>query len=242
MPKQDQKEINKSVVIVLCVVGALVTVGVGAAAYYYYGIISGPVELCKAAGKGDLAKVRTLIERGVDVNSRPVLGKDNGVEISGTPLLAATAEDKIEVVKYLLDKGANVNIPNGNGDTALIFAAQRGNLPLAGLLINAGAEINVEERHGITPLMWAALGGHLEVMRKLFENGANINARDGLGNNPLMFAALARKNAAEAVKLLAGVGAHPEVKDRKGRTPLRRAQQKGKSDVVQVLRTFGATE
>ncbi len=88
---------------------------------------------------------------------------------------AETAEDllfesvehlNIDYIKYLLDKGVDINIRNSEGETPLIIALKHGQNRLSGgniieltkLLIKSGAEINVEDENGYTPLLYAVKG------------------------------------------------------------------------------------
>lgn len=69
--------------------------------------------LCNAIVKGDLATVKKFIEYGSDVNER-----SNGM----TPLMLAARYNKVDILKYLLEKGANKEIKDERGNTALKYA------------------------------------------------------------------------------------------------------------------------
>ena len=85
--------------------------------------------LLVAAGKGDLAKVKELVTQGADVNGQSLA--------SSTPLIEATYNGRIEVVKYLLENGANPNVMKKDGATALGFSNKYPDIKE--LLIKAGA-------------------------------------------------------------------------------------------------------
>jgi ankyrin repeat protein len=69
--------------------------------------------LCKAIQKGDLEAVKKFIEYGADVNE-----KSNGL----TPLMSAARYNKVDIIKYLLGKGADKKVIDQNGNTALRYA------------------------------------------------------------------------------------------------------------------------
>lgn len=69
--------------------------------------------LCNAILKGDIATVKKFVEYGADVNE-----ESNGL----TPLMFAARYNKIEILKYLLDKGADKEVKDERGNTALKYA------------------------------------------------------------------------------------------------------------------------
>lgn len=69
--------------------------------------------LCNAIIKGDLATVKKFVEYGSDVNEM-----SNGL----TPLMLAARYNKVEILKYLLEKGADKQIKDERGNTALKYA------------------------------------------------------------------------------------------------------------------------
>ncbi len=78
---------------------------------------SGANALANAAVYGKLERVKTLIEKeGVDVNAR-----ETQTKIGGTALILAAEEGHLEVVKYLINKGADINAKADNGNTALMY-------------------------------------------------------------------------------------------------------------------------
>ena len=81
--------------------------------------------------------------------------------------------DHCDVVKLLLEKGANVNKDNGRGMTTLMFAATHGHLDVVRLLLGKGANVDLANVDGMTALMKAAMNFHGNVARLLLENGAD---------------------------------------------------------------------
>ena len=75
-------------------------------------------------------------------------------------------------VKNSIKEGADVNVRNRWGETALLWASYVGHTEVVELLIEKGADINVLDNNGYTALMWASKKGHTEVVKLLKEAGA----------------------------------------------------------------------
>jgi ankyrin repeat protein len=93
-------------------------------------------------------------------------------------------------VQLLLDHGADINILDNLGRSALEYATGALNWPktskaeqVVKLIIQAGADVNVKATLGNTPLMWAARAGNLKITKLLIEKGANVQDTDNDGNN-----------------------------------------------------------
>jgi ankyrin repeat protein len=121
-----------------------------------------------ASYNGDLETVRKMVER----NPGLVSSRNE----SGRFLLEMAAQTgKIEVVKFLLAKGADVNMNRG-GVTALHMAAlYGGNAELVSLLLEKGADINARTGEGATPLNLAVIGKQKEIADLLLDKGGEIN-------------------------------------------------------------------
>lgn len=119
---------------------------------------------------------KILVENGFDLESRI-----NDDDSDYTPLMIAVYKEDYDMVKYLLDKGANPNAVNNEKKTALMIANDEGNNNIAKLLIEQGANINTQDEDGCTALMTAALIGDYEMVKFLLENGADINTKDNDG-------------------------------------------------------------
>jgi ankyrin repeat protein len=140
--------------------------------------------IIKAAGDGDLNKVKHLIDQGANVNVHDKSGN--------TALIMASAQQHLNVVKYLIQRGASVNARNENGGTAVIFASNDvfggdGNIATLKYLIERGALINARDTTRGTALLVAAGRGNLNKVKLLVKHGA-VSVKTTYGATPLSFA------------------------------------------------------
>jgi len=143
-------------------------------------------------------------------------------------------------VRALLKDGADVNAAQGDGMTALHWAARRGDAELAKMLVYAGANVKATTRlGGYTPLYLAGEGGHTAAIDVLLQAGADVNARTSSGAQALM--AAAQSGNASAVTLLVERGADVNAKEAsRGETALMFAAASGRVDAMRVLLAHGA--
>jgi len=120
--------------------------------------------LCMAAGYGHTDIVNMLIRSGADLNAQWYTNNYLGYAVDTGP----------EMVRLLLESGADPNNANWLGVTYLHKAAWKGNLEFAQMLIDFGADLNaIDDEHRSTPLGWAAKYGHTEMVQYLLNKGAN---------------------------------------------------------------------
>lgn len=125
-----------------------------------------------AAYEGDMDKVRSGIESGMDVN-----GFDSTQKL--TALHMAAYNGHTEIVDYLLKKGATVDCRDRDEKTPLIHACTGPFSATVQTLIKAGADVNaIDGTEGFTPLMMAAGLGQAEIVEILLSNKANITKQD----------------------------------------------------------------
>ncbi|CAF1216704.1 unnamed protein product, partial [Didymodactylos carnosus] len=134
----------------------------------------------------DLEIIAACVEAGADLDFAPSGRDADNLNITGqTALFMATLKERSDVVKYLISKGAKVDVKNRYGVSPLLLCAEGGNKELVQVLVQAGANVNItptgdlaEENFlaGQTPLSGAAKKGHTEICEYLIKNGANVNA------------------------------------------------------------------
>jgi ankyrin repeat protein len=154
------------------------------------------------------------------------------------PLVDAVRNGDADAVRALLQKGANVNATEGDGATALHWAAHRDDLVVADLLIRGGARVNAANDLGATPLWAASLNGNTAIVRRLLDAGADPNAALLAGETPVMVAS--RSGHAAVVELLAAKGAKVNARAARGQTALMWAVSQRHPEVVKVLLSHGA--
>lgn len=145
----------------------------------------------------------------------------------------------MERLRAALKPGIDVNVPQGDGATALHWAAHRGDVAAVDLLIRAGANVNAVNDLGATPLWLACINGDETLVGRLLDAGATPNAAIESGETPLM--AAARSGDARAVGLLVRRGADVNARESvRGQTALMWAADQRHADVVRALVEAGA--
>ena len=154
-------------------------------------------------------------------------------------LIAAVRSGDLAAARALVVAGADVNAPQGDGATALHWAAHRNDLGAATLLIEAGADLDAANALGATPLWLASTNGNTEIVARLLEAGADPNVALSMGETPLMGAA--RSGSPRAVELLLAHGADPNRAEReREQTALMWAVAQRHAGVVGRLAEHGA--
>lgn len=123
------------------------------------------IRLLEAARKGDLAEARDSIAKGAKADAR------EGSRDLPALTLAAGMEN-LELVRFLVEKGADVNAVNAEGWTALMAAARKGSLDIVRFLLDKGAALDAKDRFGNTAAMEAARGQYVSVVRLIIGRGA----------------------------------------------------------------------
>ena len=181
-----------------------------------------------AAIVGDLNRVKKYSAHLKNINIRD--------SIFQIPLLHyAVAGGNVEVIKYLLSKGADINISDNDGITPIHIAAGTGQIEALKYLIENGADPTKKSNDGATALHFAASGGQFETAKYLVESGlVDVNIRDNDGNTPLHFA-VKYGNSADLVRYLIDKGADMYANGGEGWTPIHEA---GSSAPIEILKIF----
>uniref|UniRef100_A0A8C7ZXR1 Ankyrin 1, erythrocytic b n=1 Tax=Oryzias sinensis TaxID=183150 RepID=A0A8C7ZXR1_9TELE len=225
-----------------------------------------------AALAGQEKVVAELVNYGANVNAQSHVTAMHSVIIMPkqkgfSPLYMAAQENHLEVVKFLLENGANQSLPTEDGFTPLAVALQQGHENVVALLINYGTKGKVRlpalhiaarnddtrtaavllqndpnpdvlSKTGFTPLHIAAHYENMSVAQLLLNRGANVNFTPKNGITPLHIAS--RRGNVMMVRLLLDRGAQIDAKTKDELTPLHCAARNGHVRIIEILLEHGA--
>jgi ankyrin repeat protein len=157
-----------------------------------------------------------------------------------SPVADAAQRGDVDAVRSLLQRGADVNAAQGDGMSALHWAAKNGAVEMARILIYAGASPSAITRLGeYTPLLLAAESGQSAVLSTLLEGGSDVHASTSTGASALHLAAAAGR--ADAVAMLLQYGADVDRRESaNAQTPLMWATAGNRLEAVAALLEAGA--
>ena len=158
-----------------------------------------------------------------------------------SPVADAAMRADLDKVRILLKAGADVNVAQGDGMTALHWSAENRSVEMAAMLIYAGANVEAVTRiGGYTPLHLASRSGSAAIVQELLEAGANPTVSSSAGGaTPLHFAASASSKGS-AISLL-DHGAEIDARESAWeQTPLMFAASLGRTEIVELLLSRGA--
>ena len=154
-------------------------------------------------------------------------------------LLAASEQGHLNVVKLLLDHGAEENKQTPGGSSALMAASLNGHCGVIELLITKGANVNMQDSNGISSLMIASEVGHCNAAALLIENGAEMDLQASHHGGFALLAA-SQGGHCDIVRLLATKGAKLNMQAHHGGTPITVALSEGKKEAAMLLIELGA--
>lgn len=234
--------------------------------------------LCYASQRGHRKTVATLLDHGADIYDRKALDKasehghlevvkvllDHGMPIAdergNMPLQPAAYTGCVDILRFYIERGANVNGRDGAGATALYYASDRGHAKTAAFLIESGADVNIPNNDGHTPLDIAKRRRHGQTVDVLLAHGAvggdsiefphseakpigrprppeapvsQLDIRDQNGRTAFLLA-VDSGNLAVA-RMLLDAGADPTIADNDGRTPLHAAVRTRDPEMVALV-------
>ncbi len=211
--------------------------------------------LFSAADKEDIGAISSLLERGADIN-----GKLRGPGI--TPLMVATKNRSGNIVRYLVLRGADVNLADNTGSTALHIAARNQDYPVIMFLLDNGANMDKIDYSGKKPLDYlpenqrvsiiisrlttqaefdkalldfAASGSYIGVSLAI-RKGARIDAQNNNGDTALLLAACS--GSKELVALILSHCANPLIVNKNCMTAIDCATRCMNADLVLLIDTY----
>jgi len=156
--------------------------------------------LMTACDNNDLGQVKSLIDQGAPVN-----GSAPGDKYAFTPLTDAADGGNVELLKYLISRGAKPDVADIQGSTPLLHACSTDHTDCALALIEAGANVSQGSSAGRTPLMYAATHGNDQIVAALIAHKVDLDANCNEGP------ALDWAVKLSTVKLLCEAGANPNL-------------------------------
>mmetsp|Transcript_10251 Transcript_10251/g.13364 ORF Transcript_10251/g.13364 Transcript_10251/m.13364 type:complete len:620 (+) Transcript_10251:209-2068(+) len=187
-------------------------------------------DLLDACMDGKLDEAKELIEEIGDVNC-DVHGR--------TPALHAAYGGHVDVLRYTVEKGANVNRQLDTGATPLHYACQGGHLEAVKYLVNeANADLTLRDINGRTPLLNTCYLGNIPIIKVLLAAGDDLNVQDSGGFNCV--ATACEGGLIEVAELLIQEGATLGVPGWNGNNELHLAACNGFHNVVKMLIEKGA--
>ncbi|XP_063676544.1 fibronectin type 3 and ankyrin repeat domains protein 1-like isoform X1 [Bolinopsis microptera] len=189
--------------------------------------------LGRAIASNDYAKIALICQ------SRPQ-PNINVPDASGmSPLMRACAMLRKDIVKTLLECGADVNFGNSANRTSAMLACLGGNLEVIETLVEHKANLRLRDRSGATCLHYAIDSGNEEVVQYLLKQRVDVDAQDNQGWTPLMCLA-ANRGTIDIAKTLIKAGSDVNYSDNIGKTVLMSASLAGNREMCELLVTNGA--
>lgn len=181
--------------------------------------------LIQACRNNQKRAVQVLLKRGsTDINQQDDTGR--------TPLMYACWNNAPDVVKQLLDHGADTDISDREGRTPLHCVAESGNAVIMDLLVKAGADVNAVNSVGTTPLMTMAMCGKTAAALKFIRNPlVDTNLRDNSNRTAIVYAMYSGQH--QLVKVL--LETQDDDTDMHGNTNLHYACFHGQAEIVKLI-------
>jgi ankyrin repeat protein len=183
------------------------------------------LRLFPGPGFDKIGQIKAVIEKGADVNyAIPPDGT--------TPLMEMIKQFETDIVKMLIEKGANVNAVDKNSRGAFWLACDSQNINIIKLLVDNG--LDLKSAGGREGFVHSAFLGNIEIIKFLIEKGADVNAKNGHGITAPIMAVMGSKTG--VVKFLIEKGADISIKDPSGKTAADYAASSGNKALIELLK------
>lgn len=164
---------------------------------------------------------------------------DNQAKQFASDLIKYCYQGNLLQLKELVALGADVNVPDENGELVLHSSIRAGYDEITSFLLSVNANPNLLDLSGNDAMYYAAMKNNISVAKELFNESAFVDGqKDGMVP-PLITAAL--YNCGEVVEFLISKGAVVDIKDKKGKTALYYATAQKHQNVIEMLLKAGAT-
>lgn len=175
----------------------------------------------QAAGLPDATSFRVQMEVGALDQAREWLDAGLAADFVGdrigSGLMIAAGEGNLPLMALFHARGADVNLVNERGETALMHAAWKGHAAAVGWLLEHGASV-ARTADQWTALHYAVFNGHSEIAERLLKDGADLNARSPNGSSVLMMAVYEGRE--ELARALLARGADTRIRNENGQGAL----------------------
>ena len=172
------------------------------------------------------------------LEKKPILNIPNRKGRTALMLAAKSRTPLLANIQLLVGAGADPDLQDNRGSTALVLAIARGHLEIVKALVNAGADPNMRDSRDDAALHWAARGGDAEIFQILINAGADPDMQSELGNTALFWAAF--RGHSEIFQILVKAGADLNLQNEWGDTVLNWVAATGNLLIVQDLVNVGA--
>jgi ankyrin repeat protein len=215
----------------------------------FSGCVGGPTPLIKASFEGKTDEVKSLLDKGADIDEKGTLPNATRYApkywLKSTPLMAAAHYGQDATVDLLLSRGADINAENFLCLSAVHLATVSQKKEMVERLVKKGAKVNPQDPSSgwcfifSTPLQLAAYNGDAEIVKLLVRSGADIDATGYCGYSALLFAA--QEGHYDAAEYLLKNGADPKLQSAnkigcRATTPLKIAEEKNHSKIAKLIK------
>ena len=186
------------------------------------------IHIAECQGNANLVKL--LCESRTDVNNSTSQILASNVPKGLSPMYSAARNNRLDVLKMVLELSAQVDIRCSNGATPLILAMENGHREIAKVLIVNKASVVGRGATAVSAVYTAAKKGDMALLKLLVDNGGDVNASAANKSTPLH--AAAQESHLEVVELLLAHKAEVNATNDDDDTPLMMAVYYNKVDVV----------
>jgi ankyrin repeat protein len=197
-----------------------------------------------AAKASDVGLVSTLLQKGADIDHVSFSSDEHPRDYNINALYYAVSERNLEMIRFLINQGADPNGNMGGARSILQLATDLGDMEIIQVLIEAGADCNkaTSYHHPLNPLQTAVDMGNFELAKYFMSVGADINWPPYKIEGATALQMAVQKQNVDMVDFLLDRGAHVNAPaaEIRGVTALQAAVSQGRLDLIELLRRNGA--